>query len=88
MITLSTEEIWQKYMPHVLQMTRGLIKNEIAAAKITDLVFHKFEEKSKSVKWLDEKTVRIYLSLTARTLCTNYLNQPFQNVSRVEPESN
>lgn len=70
---LSDSEEYQGYSLQILSLIKSLVKDEQARLNILESVFVHFQERSKQVEFIDEKSIAIYLRLMAKQFCENFL---------------
>lgn len=71
-LILDSEE-YQGMHLQVLSLIKSMITDEEARFTILQSVFIHFEERSKKVQFIDEKSIAIYLRLLAKQFCENFL---------------
>lgn len=70
---LSDSETYQMYALQVFSLIKSLVQDEGARLLILEETFNRYEDRNRQVKFADEKTLAIFLRLTARQLCSNFL---------------
>lgn len=70
---MSDIEVYQSYALQIMALIKSLVEEEDARLTILESVFLHYEERNKKIKFIDEKTIAIYLRLLARRFCSNFL---------------
>lgn len=73
MTALSDESVFQDYHLQIMSLIKSLVLEEDARVRILKETFERYAERNHKVLFTDENSLAIFLRLTARQFCINFL---------------